>query len=145
LGIPTANIPVTGVPWIDTAESGVYFGLASLLPSSTQAHPDLPPSAWTTFPMVMSIGYNPFYKNKVRSAEVHVMHSFAQDFYGAWMRISIMGFIRPELDYVDKESLIRDIRMDIEVAGNSLKRDNWGAGGDGKWLGGEGFVRGEKK
>ncbi|KAF5871543.1 putative riboflavin kinase protein [Botrytis fragariae] len=34
LGIPTANIPVTNVPWIDTAPSGVYFGYAAL---------DLPP------------------------------------------------------------------------------------------------------
>ncbi|APA08580.1 hypothetical protein sscle_04g033500 [Sclerotinia sclerotiorum 1980 UF-70] len=39
LGIPTANIPVTNVPWIDTAPSGVYFGYAALdLPST---HPDL--------------------------------------------------------------------------------------------------------
>ncbi|TVY33558.1 Riboflavin kinase, partial [Lachnellula subtilissima] len=125
LGIPTANIPVTGVSWIESLESGVYFGYASLhLPAS---HPDLStstsppkssssPSNWRTFPMVMSIGYNPFYKNTVRSAEVHVLHSFAKDFYGSWMRVSVSGFIRRELDYVDVESLIRDIRVDCEVA-----------------------------
>ena len=45
--------------------------------------------------MVMSIGWNPFYKNTVRSVEVHVLHSFAQDFYGAWMNVLIAGFIRP--------------------------------------------------
>ena len=39
LGIPTANIPVEGVSWIETAESGVYFGWAGIqLPPS---HPDL--------------------------------------------------------------------------------------------------------
>jgi riboflavin kinase len=95
----------------------------------------------------MSIGYNPFYKNTVRSAEVHVMHPFAQDFYGAWMRVVVMGFIRKELDYVDVESLIRDIRMDVEVAGNSLRREGWGEGGEGRWLEGEGWserVREEK-
>ncbi|TVY20804.1 Riboflavin kinase [Lachnellula arida] len=139
LGIPTANIPVTGVPWIEGAESGVYFGYASLhLPAS---HPDLSSSSnnWRTFPMVMSIGYNPFYKNTVRSAEVHVLHSFAKDFYGSWMRVSVSGFIRRELDYVDVESLIRDIRVDCEVARRSLERGAWGPGKEGKWLEGEGW------
>lgn len=32
------------------------------------------------------------------------------------MRVKILGYIRPELDYVDRESLVRDIEMDIEVA-----------------------------
>ena len=43
--------------------------------------------------MVMSIGYNPFYKNTVRSAEVHVLHPFKEDFYGSEMALSILGFI----------------------------------------------------
>ncbi|KAF4632728.1 hypothetical protein G7Y89_g5401 [Cudoniella acicularis] len=145
LGIPTANIPVEGVSWIETVESGVYFGWASIhLPPS---HPSLsspsPPSAadpnWRIYPMVMSIGYNPFYKNTVRSAEVHIMHEFVKDFYGAWMRVCVMGFIRKELDYVDKESLIRDIRTDIDVAGESLRREGWEAKTEGSWLGGEGW------
>src|ERR1700710_62921 len=39
LGIPTANIPVEGVSWIDEAQSGVYFGWAGIqLPAS---HPSL--------------------------------------------------------------------------------------------------------
>jgi len=53
-----------------------------------------------------------------------------------------MGFIRRELDYVDVESLIKDIKMDAEVAGNSLNREGWGAGGEAAWLDGEGW--GEK-
>ena len=89
--------------------------------------------------MVMSIGYNPFYKNTVRSAEVHVLHSFAKDFYGSWMRVSVSGFIRRELDYVDVESLIRDIRVDCEVARRSLEREGWGPGGEKGWLEGEGW------
>lgn len=56
--------------------------------------------------MVMSIGFNPFYKNTVRSAEVHVMHGFEKDFYGCEMRISIVGFIREEADYEGIEKLI---------------------------------------
>lgn len=84
--------------------------------------------------MVMSIGYNPFYKNKVRSAEVHVLHEFKKDFYGSKMAISILGFIRPEYDYVSKESLIEDIRTDIEVTKTSLKREAWEKGAGDPYL-----------
>ncbi|KAF2136031.1 uncharacterized protein K452DRAFT_292751 [Aplosporella prunicola CBS 121167] len=73
-------------------------------------------------PMVVSIGYNPFYKNTVRSVEVHLLHAFTHDFYGAHLNLMILGFIRPEYDYVDKDSLVKDIRTDIEVAGRSLAR-----------------------
>lgn len=81
----------------------------------------------TIFPMVMSLGYNPVYSNPVRSIEVHIMHTFPhqQEFYGARMNLLICGFIRPEYDYVSKESLIEDIKLDIEVARRSLERDGY--------------------
>jgi riboflavin kinase len=75
--------------------------------------------------MVMSIGYNPFYKNTVRSAEVHVLHEFAADFYGVDMRLLILGFIREEKDYSGLDALIADINLDCEVAGRSLAREGW--------------------
>lgn len=79
-------------------------------------------SEGAVFPMVMSIGWNPFYKNTVRSVEVHIMQDFETDFYESHMNLLILGFIRPELDYVSKESLIEDIKTDIDVAGRSLSR-----------------------
>jgi len=88
--------------------------------------------------MVMSIGYNPFYKNTVRSAEVHVLHKFEKDFYESEMAISILGYIRPELDYVDVESLIKDINTDIEVAKTSLGRGKWRESLNDSYLWGEG-------
>lgn len=127
LGIPTANLPVddTDTPWIAAIPSGVYFGYASLaLPES---HPDRPSTAATfhIFPMVMSIGYNPFYKNTVRSAEVHVLHKFTADFYDAPMRLLILDFIREEKNYDSLEALIDDINFDCVVAKKSLARENW--------------------
>lgn len=77
--------------------------------------------------MVMSIGYNPFYKNTVRSAEVHVLHKFTADFYDAHMRLLILGFIREEKDYKSLEALIEDINFDCEVARGSLGREAWKA------------------
>ncbi|KAH6981978.1 hypothetical protein BGZ61DRAFT_446548 [Ilyonectria robusta] len=127
LGIPTANLPVddADTPWIAAIPSGVYFGYASLaLPES---HPDRPSTdaAFHIFPMVMSIGYNPFYKNTVRSAEVHVLHKFTADFYDAPMRLLILNFIREEKNYEGIDALIADINFDCEVAKKSLARENW--------------------
>jgi riboflavin kinase len=129
LGIPTANLPVdaTITPWIESITSGVYFGYAALaLPSS---HPDRPSSSsgqkYLVYPMVMSIGYNPFYKNTVRSAEVHVLSKFTADFYDVPMRLLILGFIREEKDYNGLEALIEDINIDCEVARTSLLRKGW--------------------
>ena len=53
------------------------------------------------------------------------MHTFHHDFYGARMNLLICGFIRPEYDYVSKESLIEDINVDIEVARRSLERESY--------------------
>ena len=128
LGIPTANIPIDGltVGGHSDIESGVYYGWAGLSPSSAtsgDAHGGKDSQTkGTVYPMVMSIGWNPFYKNTVRSVEVHIIHKFAKDFYGSHMNLDILGFIRPEYDYVSKESLIEDIQKDIEVTGNCLAR-----------------------
>lgn len=105
----------------------VYEGLNAVLFGGNGKDEDNQRESWTAdrgavYPMVMSIGWNPFYKNKVRSVEVHIMHHFETDFYGSHMNLSILGFIRPEYDYVSKESLIEDIKTDINVAGRSLAR-----------------------
>lgn len=119
LGIPTANIPISGlsVGGHSDIASGVYYGWAGLSPSAATGN--VP----AVYPMVMSIGWNPFYKNTVRSVEVHIMHDFEQDFYGSHMNLVILGFIRPEYDYVSLESLVEDIRTDIQVARDSLGRE----------------------
>ena len=142
LGTPTANLPIDDnqTPWISGIDSGVYFGWASLRLPPAEAS-NRPASEFSIYPMVMSIGYNPFYENTVRSAEVHVLHDFAgRDFYGVEMRLLIVGFIRSERNYPSKQDLIDDIKMDCDVARRSLKREAWslretGKGGlDGSWL-----------
>ncbi|EJD45318.1 Flavokinase-domain-containing protein, partial [Auricularia subglabra TFB-10046 SS5] len=94
----------------------------------------------STYPMLMSIGYNPHFENDAPSAEVHLLHDFDADFYGTDMRLLILGFIRPERKYSSTEALIDDIKMDVEVARRSLAREAWslrelGTGMlDGSWL-----------
>jgi riboflavin kinase len=48
-----------------------------------------------------------------------------EDFYGAPLNLLVLGFIRPEYDYVSKESLIDDIRTDCDVAKSSLERGSY--------------------
>lgn len=50
------------------------------------------------------------------------MHDFQSDFYGNEMRVLVLGYIRPELDYTSREALIDDIETDKKVALASLAR-----------------------
>jgi len=71
------------------------------------------------------------------------MHDFQTDFYGYEMRAIVLGYIRPELDYVSRgtlafsnlfgdvclipiaEALIQDIEIDKQVALNCLQRPEY--------------------
>lgn len=148
LGIPTANIPIEGldVGGHKDVESGVYYGWAGVNMSTATADNSKaagPPGAATDasdkasndsiasnrkdqgsaiYPAVLSIGYNPYYKNEKRSVEVHLAHKFESDFYNALMNLSILGFIRHEQDYGSLDALIEDIKTDTTVAKQSLAR-----------------------
>ncbi|EFE43766.1 hypothetical protein TRV_01443 [Trichophyton verrucosum HKI 0517] len=149
LGIPTANIPAETLSEYPDLQLGVYYGVAALDPAQfkyTRTESDAADEPVHTgtdiFPCVLSIGYNPFYKNTVRSVEIHILphlsmesspiaadtsgqrplfHHFP-DFYGTALNLLILGYIRPEYDYVSREALIDDIRIDCDVARRSLKR-----------------------
>jgi len=95
---------------------------AGFAAGATQGSADKHSTETALYPMVLSIGYNPYYNNTVRSIEVHVMHDFTKDFYNALMTLDILGFIRPEENYTSLDALIKDIKFDIEVSRNSLKR-----------------------
>lgn len=132
----------------------MYFGFVgfSRPPISDSSPSTSTPTTRSTtaeiYPSVLSIGYNPYYKNTVRSVEIHILHDFTRDFYGAALNLLILGFIRPEFDYVSLEALVKDIRIDCEVAERSLKREAYvrfkdvaekGEGGEGvdedaRWL-----------
>lgn len=86
------------------------------------------------YEMVMSVGWNPFYKNTKRSVEVHILHDFSQDFYGAHLKLLILGFVREELDYVSLEALVEDIKTDINVTKASLAREGWEVFERDEWL-----------
>ncbi|KAJ2744219.1 riboflavin kinase [Coemansia sp. BCRC 34301] len=115
LGIPTANLPEEAVnKALKDIAIGVYYGWAQV-------------ANGPVFPMVMSLGWNPYFKNEKRSGEVHILHNFSEDFYGQDMRVAIAGFIRNEKNYDTLDALIDDINTDIRVAHESLARDAYRA------------------
>ncbi|GAA5992111.1 hypothetical protein JCM10908_001771 [Rhodotorula pacifica] len=112
LGCPTANLPDSSIQDVPL-ETGVHFGFARVLFDGEDA----------VLPMVMSIGWNPFYNNDTRTAEVHVLHEYPGDFYGKELRVVVLGFVRPEYNYASMDALIKDINHDKLVALNSVSSD----------------------
>ncbi|KAI9089476.1 hypothetical protein DFS34DRAFT_639351 [Phlyctochytrium arcticum] len=111
LGIPTANLPDEVADHAGkTLDTGIYYGWAGV-GSCKDVHP-----------MVMSFGWNPFYKNEKRSAEIHIIHDYPKDFYGEELRVIVTGYIRPEKNYDSLDALIEDINCDIKCAKKSLTR-----------------------
>jgi riboflavin kinase len=94
-------------------EIGIHFGWASVSNNDT------------VYPMVMSYGWNPYYKNEKKTAEVHIMADFDEDFYGEELRVIVLGYIRPEQNYDGLDALISDIHTDIHVARNSISRPGY--------------------
>ncbi|KAI9001267.1 riboflavin kinase [Trametes punicea] len=122
LGCPTANLPDESItPMSSVTDTGVYFGYAQVS-REKDGKVILPEEDGGVLPMVMSLGWNPFYKNQKMTAEIHIMHEFTADFYGHQMKAIVLGYIRPELDYISREALIEDIETDKRVAMKSLAR-----------------------
>jgi len=139
LGIPTVNIPPKDLAQL---APGVYFGWASVAPRRVDGQ--VPATMVEkvgereiefnfgaeldaaevdcVYPMVMSIGWNPFFDNKEKSAEIHLLHKFAHQFYGAMIKVAVTGFVREEQKYDSLDALIADIRTDMAVAQRSLDR-----------------------
>eukprot|EP00035_Acanthoeca_spectabilis_P021555 m.438884 g.438884 ORF g.438884 m.438884 type:complete len:156 (-) comp18299_c0_seq1:248-715(-) len=108
LGIPTANFTDEAIEKLPAdMDQGVYYGWALLEGDEIRKS-------------VMSIGWNPFFKNKTRSAEVHVMHKFSEDFYGKPMRVLVLGRLRGEKDFDSLDALIAAIHEDIRQADEAL-------------------------
>ena len=67
------------------------------------------------YKMVMSVGWNPFFKNERKTVEPHLLHDFrGADFYGEELRLVLCGYMRPERNYASLEALVAAINADIE-------------------------------
>ena len=85
LGIPTANLGMDELGTIgETFETGIYFGWARLHGKFYQT--------------VVSIGWNPFYNNTVKTIEAHLLSSL-DDFYGERLELLLLGYLRQEANF----------------------------------------------
>ncbi|XP_030625320.1 riboflavin kinase [Chanos chanos] len=108
LGIPTANFPESVVDNLPAdISTGIYYGWARV--GNGEVHK-----------MVMSIGWNPYYKNTKKSMETHVIHKFKEDFYGEILSVIMVGYVRPERGFDSLDALITAIHSDIEEAKKKL-------------------------
>jgi len=125
LGIPTANLDMT--PEIEgkleNFVSGVYYGWAEFIPTSSEETEKESLEYGRKLPMVMSIGFNPYFNNKYKTAEAHIMEKFSGDFYDHNLRVKILGFIRTEADFTKFSHLIEAIHNDVQVAKDILSTD----------------------
>ena len=81
LGIQTANFPdevVNELP--QEINTGVYYDWARV--DNGPVHK-----------MVMSIGWNLYFRNVKKSMETHIINYIGTDFYGSQLRICITGYI----------------------------------------------------
>ncbi|XP_034254750.1 riboflavin kinase [Thrips palmi] len=109
LGIPTANFEphiVKELP--EEVGTGIYFGWAQI-------------DEGTVHKMVMSVGWNPYFKNVEKSMETHILTKFSQDFYGRNLRVCMVGYLRPEKDFTSLDALVKQIYEDISVAEKELE------------------------
>ena len=91
---------------------GIYFGFAKV--DDGPVHD-----------MVMSVGWNPFYKNEKRAMETHIIHEFQGDLYGRMLAVIIVGFLRPEANYDSLEKLIDAIKNDIQNGQKNNKEEKF--------------------
>ncbi|RCK58943.1 Riboflavin kinase [Candida viswanathii] len=137
LGIPTANVPINES--LNKLSTGIYYGWCRLIPVTTQCDEirkrvdgkevlfnhgnNLTTDEVRVLPMVMSIGWNPYYHNKDKTAEVHIIHKFNKNFYGSKIEYVVLGYIRPELNFNSVDELIETINGDIKYAKEKLESD----------------------
>ncbi|KAF8569871.1 hypothetical protein P879_06462 [Paragonimus westermani] len=104
LGVPTANLEESVVSRLPASlQNGIYFGWAKV-----DQHP--------VTKTVVSVGWNPFFKNSKRSVEAHLMGKVDGDFYGSVIQLLILKYHRPETDFVNLTALIECIHEDIREA-----------------------------
>jgi riboflavin kinase len=124
LGIPTANLcRDTGSfsTSFDALPCGIYWGFARVGKQS-EIDNDM------VYKAAISIGYNPFYGNEAKTVEPHLIapstdvrrhrsscqETVLREFYDEPIRLSVVGYLRPELPFEGIEKLIEAIKMDIK-------------------------------
>ena len=111
LGFPTANMFLREdtIEHLSAMENGVFFGWGAVEKSGDEV-----------LPVVLSVGHNPHFADKAVTVEVHIVKKFTADFYGATMRILVLGKLRDQKKYTGVDALIEDIKNDVRTGIDNL-------------------------
>ena len=118
LGIPTANLPHFDKELRDNSvQKGVYYGWAKIYGEKGSG-----------VPCVANIGKSPTFEgqeNEVNIVEVHVIdHPITKDFYGSFIRVALVGFLRSECKFDSFDELVTQINQDVKDASASCSSAN---------------------
>lgn len=115
LGFPTANVGLTKEisERLMAFDNWVYYGWGLVEPTQESGQAEL-------IPVVMSVGFNPHFKDKALTLEVHFLKKFEEDFYGSTVRVVSCGALREQASYSGLEALIEAIKQDCRVAHEKL-------------------------
>ena len=102
------SIDQLGPEKVAAIETGIYFGWTEL--------------RGQVYPSVVSIGWNPFYKNEKKTIEVHLLATM-DDFYGDTVKTLLCGYLRQEADFKGLDELISCIHTDIEKTRQNLAKE----------------------
>lgn len=132
LGIPTANLDRDSIALSDSNDShsltfddlptGIYWGFCRIGEANSEVG-----DAATVYKTAVSIGYNPTYGNDKKTVEPHLIappkderrhksscgETLMGEFYDRPIRLSVVGYLRPELPYEGVDKLIEAIKNDI--------------------------------
>ena len=118
MGTPTANLDVPTIrDAIAGLPRGVYFGWAQRAGAAGEDG--------AVHKMVMNVGERPsFADGEDLSVEVHVLHRYGGDFYGEELKVAVLGFLRPEIQFSGLDALVQRIQIDIGTARKELDEGN---------------------
>ena len=112
LGIPTANIEMnaTNSDLVQQFINGVYFGMITF---KTNSKHNIQIESKRSYKGVLSIGYNPFFNNSVKTIEVFLIDYEGDDFYGEEVSLLMDGYSRSEENFANLSELVTTISYDI--------------------------------
>lgn len=120
LGFPTANLPSSLFQnALENVPAGVYMGWAWI--EGTESGRGMPQKA------AVNVGYSPTFEgkeNKEKIVEAHlILEEEMTDFYDEVMRLSLIGFLRPEKKFDAFPDLVAAINDDVATAKETLDED----------------------
>jgi riboflavin kinase len=117
LGVPTANLEISQEisSLLSKIPTGVYYGHLNFLENSITSI-----DITRCYKGVLSIGYNPYFDNQIKTIEVFLIDYEGEDFYDQKVSLTINGFLRTEASFENFAELVTAISYDIITANSIL-------------------------